>query len=366
MGRNRKSNRGSANEESAALMQSALKVENYFKQLQLPDAPYGEKHDFITQQVIQKSREFLAQVSRSPLDAQQTILAQLKSQTTLSYADQLLLYSLIIVGDPNIRWDAIRYYENVISQVGGRTSNITLEELKYEDVVVENMLWNYGNHSLDYVLLKEIQEIGGIPEETIPDLTQLSPAQQDDLVNSVMATFTLLHTNGATYNELGAAMQTALADVGPNRGLPYRSFYPPNTITPSVNPLMAQIVQRQYEITQEYLNSIPDKMWRGDDGILRRGMSSSVELGIPMSPWTPLIGVALDNADAPNYLVYESNIPKKYVFMVDSQRNFRSQYGEREALILETALNNDMKPTSSQRRDEAGSRYTFQTLEPKE
>lgn len=354
MGRNRKSNRGSTGASKFALLQSAVEASDALQRFLIENVPEGEYDEesatwqqktdknsiglrfALLEENIHHKLENLVSIGNP--ETHRAILKQLRSQRVLSYADQLALYAIAMMSAPDVRWEALQFYDNYIDQTGGKKAKVTLEVLPLKQTGYVNsrdVLW-YLWYSLDYKLLQNINYLNRgrkrkIPVSEIANLDQLPRALQETLVNEFMSSYTKLHTDGATYNMLGAAMQTAMGEVGVNKGLPFRSFYLPHVMPPRPNPLMVQLLQRQYEITQAFLADNPTSLWRG--------MSGRIQLGIPMSPWTTEQIVALSNAEEPERLVYQASIPKEYIFMTSQQRNFQTKYsGENEYLVLETAL----------------------------
>ena len=148
-----------------------------------------------------------------------------------------------------------------------------------------------------------------------------------------MLNFFYTHTSQNTSNILGAAIQQAMSQVGPNAQIPnIPSLYPPGVTPPRPHPEIVRYLQAWYEKTQQELQRSEIELYSGG--------SSFSNTGIPMGPWSESKFTAQRFAygtRTTNGALNHGFVPRKYIFAHYMQPFFLSHFGEREFLVLETA-----------------------------
>ena len=148
--------------------------------------------------------------------------------------------------------------------------------------------------------------------------------------NTFIEKFTWTHSSENTSNVLGAAIQSAMSQVGPNADAPPApSFYRPGIKPPEPHSTVVRYLNEQYEYTQERLRDA------GQTSVqLYRGQRKDFKLGIPMGPWSEDKYVSVNFGDILN----ERDMPARFIFMTYTDPRFKTKYNsEDEYLILETA-----------------------------
>lgn len=345
MGRNRKSSRGGGGKSVEAavesLLQSALAFQNQVEDIY--SSLYARKVGWIrfydaSEGLVMQQASF-----QSPR-VHQALLKKLRAQDRLSWADQLVLYAVGIVGTPEVRREALLLWDDIKAE---KLDRIFLN-IGGIEIEVNRPIGTLRGLSLDQMVYDSLYEVGisttRVPN-VVPNINDLTDEQADKLMSNFIRRMTNEHAEGNTYNFLGAAMQTALTRVGPNIGLPYKSFYPPKVNIPEPHPLIVALLQRQYrQVQDEYAK----------DGVteigLFRGMAEGLQLGIPVTPWTDDGNIAADHAEEPENLVYSATVPVRYVFLPHWHKNFNTPFGESEYLVLETALARNASVRSTETR----------------
>lgn len=246
----------------------------------------------------------------------------------------LSLAALSLYGEPEVRVQAIEALgektEPWITVQDGRRISLGFSPSD-----------NVAYMSLDVRLLKALKSLQSTPEgknlrlnaASLSDFNNLPPAIQESLFNRFIKIFSYTHTSENTDNVLGAAIQHALSQVGVNQEGTGKSFYRPGVSTPATNPVILELLRRQYERTQKRLRENQYELYRG---VLPRNDFQ----GIPMSPWSPDRRIAVDFATkdgaSERGTVYSSHIPKKYIFMTHDDPNWESKWQEEaEFLVME-------------------------------
>lgn len=339
MGRNRKSNRGSApaapptpSPELASILRDVT-IHKLLWDRHRTGNPHTEELQalgvrsldaFDTYLLKRNIEENTAKLSEAE---QVQLLQQITSEMEAAgYPNALitqlghnaLLIALVYRGSPQVRWNAMllaRKSPLWWEQIGNGFSNF-----------FEPLLEALVRNSMEYLLLQAAEE-AGVSNEELRNLDVMNPSEEflNKTFNSFMRYFTLVHTEGKTNNVLGAAMQTAMEQVGVNtEATNAKSFYPPGSAIPTVSPIFVEYLKKQYRRTQERLPDMVD-LYRGTDDL---------ELGIPMSPWSTRLATAIFNGK-----VHSARIPKRYIFMTHDDPNFISQFRtEKEHLVLESGL----------------------------
>lgn len=348
MGRNRKSSRGSGGGSVEAAVESLLKSATTFQEqaiaiyssLLARRVGWGNFYHASAGLVMQQASFQSPSVHRA-------LLKKLRAQDRLSWADQLVLYAIGIVGTPEVRREALLLWNDIKQREVEKLDRIFVN-IDGVETEVHRPIEVLRRLSLDQMVYDSLYEVGistTRAPNVVPNIYDLTDEQADKLMSNFIQKMTNEHAEGDTYNFLGAAMQTALTKVGPNIGLPYKSFYPPMVNIPEPHPLIVSLLRRQYrQVQDEYAK----------DGIteiaLARGMGEGLQLGIPMSPWTDNGNIAAEHAEEPENLMYIATVPVRYVFLPHWHKNFNTPYSETEYLVLETALARNASVLSTKTR----------------
>ena len=247
--------------------------------------------------------------------------------------------ALALYGNPDLRLRAVAYAgsdmpsyvqrERITGQkLGGGYRTEAVEIAKQKTAIYENIQY----YSLEYRLHLTSTDFNATGEV----FTRSERVHQKEFIREFVRTHTIQNTD----NVLGAAIQSAMSQVGPNRESSAQSLYPKGIKPPEPHPKIVKFLQQRYEQTQrEYAQSgITDvQLYRGT----KRGSIN----GIPMSPWSDTESVSL-NFTGGDYLAGTSgykptlnrapNMPARYVFMHYGQSDFVTAFTENEFLILET------------------------------
>lgn len=332
MGRNRKSNRGSitpATLETALMQKSALQQMQTFRD----DATQEE-----IKQAVYTAYDALKQtISRlSPAD-QQALFVQASARRTDAalnknerFSDDATMIALGLYGNPALRWEAlknIRDYPIPLHVI--LTKNESVPILSGSD---------FNRLSFDKLLYEALRNVG-IDVDDVRNIDVTNPtAIQDqfgeemfDIVTSQFMQYFSDKHSGSNNNLCGAAMQTAVAQIGENKGVRNPpSFYPKGTIAPEPAPLILALLQRQYERTQAQITQARIPLYRG---------TKKLDIGIAMSPWSVSSEIARKHAGKTGTL-YFADIPKQHIFMMHTDPNWASTFPlEKEFLILESGMN---------------------------
>jgi hypothetical protein len=165
------------------------------------------------------------------------------------------------------------------------------------------------------------------------DIAQLSSIDYmaDGDYNSFVRTFINTYSSQTPKGLLGASLNVAVSQIGPNMGNPTRTFYPEGVKPPEPHPKVIQYLNQLYDETQQRLTSESTVLYR----------TSKYSLGIPLESWTTSKSTAqrfLDEQFDDDYTMYSSSVEKKYILATHQTHSY-FRYAESEYLILGTGLN---------------------------
>jgi len=273
-------------------------------------------------------------ISRMSKDEQQQLLVEIDAKQSRTPWDYDRAAALTIYADPEVRWDAIRFMKKNENDAS-RMRMIAGKNVGDERMDVRSPMETMQFYSLDYRLYEALEMDGHNPK--FLSYTQLKAFNAETSFDQFMRAFSFTHTSESTNNVLGAQIQYAVSQVGPNAQAPRPpSFFPRGVKTPQTNPLMMKKLELQYQKTQQ--RYAPNQTLE-----LYRGQKPWFELGIPMGPWSDERLVALgfsDSNDKTNPgILNTTQMPTRYIFMDYNDPNWRTHFTqEQEYLITETAF----------------------------
>jgi hypothetical protein len=155
-----------------------------------------------------------------------------------------------------------------------------------------------------------------------------------EFAKSFIYTHTSQNTVDNQYSVLGASMQTAVSQVGPNRGLnPVRNFWPTDVKPPMPHPEIVAALQFEYETTQQVLR----KQFPKGYAQLYRG--EKLQPGNPYEPFSQRKGVAQSfiKTSKPGY-IRDLRVPIENIFSSHYSPHWGTEFAnEKEFLVLGTS-----------------------------
>jgi len=277
-----------------------------------------------------------AEISHMSADAQNALYDSLDLSVNdrgMNYAHQTAL-ALGIYGNPDLRLRVAQHYypglqvenaERVFIRIPKFPNAQYQHEFATSEYGVDELV---GRLSLEYRLVQA------------KELAKKSTYK--NVAETVAEAFTYTHTSQTTtgsdndgeqvnHSVLGAAMQTAVSQVGPNRGLnPVRNFWPDEVKPPMPHPEIVAALQTEYESHQRRLRiTFPE-------GYIRLYRGEKLQPGNPYEPFTTNISVA-KRFSQPGGYVRDVYVPIESIFTSEYSANWSTNFtGESEYLVLGT------------------------------
>jgi hypothetical protein len=149
--------------------------------------------------------------------------------------------------------------------------------------------------------------------------------------NSFVRTFIKTYSSQTPKGLLGASLNVAVSQIGPNMGNPTITFYPEGVKPPEPHPKVIQYLNQLYDETQQRLTSESTVLYR----------TTSIQLGIPLESWTTSESTArrfLDEQYDDYFVLWKSSVDSRYILANHITHPY-FVYAESEYLVLGTALN---------------------------
>lgn len=298
--------------------------------------------DDVKREISKQQRERGVQVSKMSVEAQDALYESVKGQRTpddlTNPRNSMTILALGLYGNPDLRMriandvfddsdmmrEVIMYYDEPTQPTFGKTILGTARDA-YEKLSLEHR----------YALAKRRIDNGELPADV-------------SLSDAFMQRFTYTHTTQTTttsnkeletdYSVLGAQMQTAVSQVGPNRGLtPVRNYWPDGTQPPVPHPDIVSALNEQYDKYQQELRQ------QYPDGYIRLHRGEKLKPGQPYEPFSTKESTAKAFSQPGGYL-RSVDVPIESVFTSHQYKNFNTIFpAENEYLILGTHLANTVQ-----------------------
>lgn len=269
-------------------------------------------------------------ISNMSSDAQNALYdslgSLLRDDGDMQYMHQVAT-TLGIYGNPDLRMRIAQEYSDITGFSSGvfdiRFPTNRNPQTKYDYEVMQPPIDKmFSNISLEMRMINA--------KKDNPGLAGNDPA----VMNSFATKFTYTHTSQNTvgeYSVLGAAMQTAVSQVGPNRGLtPVRNYWRTGVKPPMPHPEIVAALQFEYESHQQRLRiTFPE-------GYMQLYRGEKLQPGQPYEPFSTNDIVAKRFSQPGGYL-RDVRVPLESIFTSVYSSNWRTNFDDEvEYLVLGT------------------------------
>ena len=310
-------------------------AEEYPVQVVTASSDVFTNRNIVRNTIAQVHQQRAAQISNMSADAQNALYDSLDLSESAIRADanknQLqMAFALGLYGNPDLRMRVAQKLDDIRTK-----SSLTERDLSINPEIItakfmqgqdpltkESLPLVFTQVSLEHRMLraKEKANTTGRPVEV-----------------EFAKSFIYTHTSQNTVNEysvLGASMQTAVSQVGPNRGInPVRNFWPTDVKPPMPHPEIVAALQFEYETTQQVLRK------KYPVGYVQLYRGEKLQPGNPYEPFSQREGVAKSfiKPSKPGY-IRDLRVPIENIFSSHYSPHWGTEFvNEKEFLVLGTS-----------------------------